>query len=198
MIGKLIKSHAHTDYVCQIYGPHEVEIPPAPADYAFGSFVRLPLGGGNGALVGVIYDTQLYNPDFGNLGPRLSPESDLKIFSPDYLVEKVTLVGIMAVGMFDRHGTPTHGIPPLAGQIDTLVETMEDEMVKDFHVKNPDGVRLGYAPLLLGRENPHSRHLLLEIIQRLSRLFPDQATKLAVLRRELSWQSYIRPTGGKA
>lgn len=198
MIGKLIKSHAHTEYVCQIYGPHEVEIPPAPADYAFGSFVRLPLGGGNGALVGVIHDTQLYNPDFGNLGPRLSPESDLKIFSPDYLVEKVTLVGIMAVGMLDKNDVPTHGIPPLSVQIDTLVERMDDEAVKHFHAQNPGGVRLGYAPLLLGQDSFLSRHLLLQIIKHLNGLFPELESKLSVLHRELSWQSYIRPTGGMA
>ena len=97
MFGKLIKSNAHTDYVCQIYGPGEVDASPSPADYAFGTFVRIPLAVGYGHLVGVIYDTVLLNPEFGNLGPRLSPVSDLAVFSPDYLAEKVTLVGITSV-----------------------------------------------------------------------------------------------------
>ena len=43
LIGKLIKSNSHTDYICQIYGPGEVEAPPVPADYAFSAFVRIPL-----------------------------------------------------------------------------------------------------------------------------------------------------------
>ena len=89
-LGKLIKSNSHIDYVCQIYGPGEVEAPPAPADYAFGTFVSIPLDNAANDLIGLIYDTQLFNPDFGNLGPRLSPVPDLAAFSPDYLAEKIT------------------------------------------------------------------------------------------------------------
>ena len=41
VIGKIVKSFSHINYVCQIYGPLEVEVPPYPADYAFGHFVRV-------------------------------------------------------------------------------------------------------------------------------------------------------------
>jgi len=196
MIGKLIKSNTHTDYICQIYGPNEVETPPNPADYAFGTFVRIPLGSGDDDLIGVIYDTQLYNPDFGNLGPRLSPAPDLKVFSPDYLVEKVTLVGIIAVGMMAEGSAPFHGVPPLSAQIDSLVERMDEETVRRFHRKEPNGVRVGYAPLLLRQNSTLSYHLLIHIVSWLSDLFPEHGTKLSVLRRELNWQSTIRPAGG--
>ena len=40
-IGKIVKSDSHINYVCQIYGPREVEAQPGPADYAFGRFVRV-------------------------------------------------------------------------------------------------------------------------------------------------------------
>src|SRR5437588_4072646 len=40
-IGKIVKSYSHINYVCQVYGPREVEQMPAPADYAFGRFVRI-------------------------------------------------------------------------------------------------------------------------------------------------------------
>jgi hypothetical protein len=195
-IGKLVKSNVHTDYVCQIYGPGEVEEPPAPDDYAFGMFVRMPLDGGRGDLVGVIYDTVLHNPDFGNLGPRLSPASDLEVFSPDYLTEKVTLVGITAVGALAADGRASQGVPPLAAQIDTLVEGMTDEAVRAFHATDDGRVRLGYAPLLLGQGSPLARHLLLRIVERLSELFPDEADRLAVLRHEWTWQTCIEPMGG--
>jgi len=198
MIGKLIKSNAHTDYVCQVYSPNEVETPPSPADYSFGTFVRMALEAGHGDLVGVIYDTYLHNPDFGNLGPRLSPTPDLEVFSPDYLAEKVTLVWIMVIGFLNQDSIPTHGVPPLSAQIDTLVERMDDEAVKCFHNQEPDGVRMGYAPLLLSQNNHIAHHLVLQILNRLSRLFPEHETKLSVLRHELNWQSHIRPTGGMA
>ena len=195
-IGKLVKSNAHTDYVCQIYGPGEVEMPPSSADYAFGAFVRIPLEGSTSDLIGLIYDTQLFNPDFGNLGPRLSPAPDLAVFSPDYLAEKVTLVGITALGTLAPDGTATHGVPPLAAQIDALVERMDDDAVRRFHRAPGGGVRLGYVPLLLALGSPLARHLVLHVIERLATLFPDQTARLSVLRGELAWQATIGPLGG--
>ncbi len=195
-IGKLVKSNSHTDYVCQVYGPGEVEEPPAPDEHGFGTFVRVPLGEGRGDLVGVVYDTVLHNPDFGNLGPRLSPASDLEVFSPDYLTEKVTLVGITAVGSLAADGTVTHGVPRLCAPIDTLVERMADEAVRGFHRADDGAVRIGYAPLLLGQGSPLARHLLLCVVDRLSELFPDQAQRLAVLHHQWTWQTCIEPMGG--
>ncbi|MDY7080250.1 MAG: hypothetical protein SXV54_25490 [Chloroflexota bacterium] len=199
IVGKIIKSNSHTDYVCQVYGPGEVEAPPVPADYAFGTFVRIPLGEGNGHLVGLIYDTVLLNPEFGSLGPRLSPAPELAIFSPDYLAEKVTLVGITAVGTLAPDGTATHGVPSLAAQIDALVEQMDDDVIRTFHhpaSSNPAGVHLGYAPLLLALGSPLARHLLLRVVDRLIALFPGQEAHLSVLRGELAWQTVIGPVGG--
>jgi len=196
VIGKLAKSNVHTDYVCQIYDPGDVEQPPVSDDYAFGTFVRMPLGGGRGELVGVIYDTVLHNPEFGNLGPRLSPASDLEVFSPDYLTEKVTLVGIAAVGTLAADGTATHGVPPLSAQIDTMVERMDNETIRAFHGADGGQLRLGYAPLLLAQRSPLARHLLLRIVEQLSELFPDQRETLSVLRHEWIWQVCIQPMGG--
>jgi hypothetical protein len=196
IIGKLVKSNSHADYVCQIYGLGEVETLPTVADYGFGTFVRIPLGEGQGHLIGIVYDTVLLNPDFGSLGPRLSPASDLAVFSPDYLAEKVTLVGISAVGALDPGGAATHGVPPLAAQIDALVEQMDDDAVRAFHRALNGGVRLGYAPLLLSLGNPLAQHLLLGVVDRLTALFPDRAPHLSVLRGELAWRTMIAPVGG--
>jgi hypothetical protein len=197
-IGKLIKSNTHTDYVCQVCGPAEVETPPAAADHGFGTFVRIPLDTDQGHLVGIIYDTVLLNPDFGSLGPRLSPAPDLAVFSPDYLAEKVTLVGITAVGTLASDNTATHGVPPLAAQIDALVERMKDDAVRAFHRAPGGGVRLGYAPLLLSQGSPLAHPLLLHVIDRLTDLFPNQTAHLSVLRGEMAWQATIAPVGGAA
>jgi hypothetical protein len=197
-IGKLVKSNTHTDYVCQIYGPAEVETPPTAADHGFGTFVHIQLDVGQGHLVGIVYDTVLLNPDFGNLGPRLSPAPDLAVFSPDYLAEKVTVVGITAVGTLTPDGTATHGVPPLAAQIGALVEQIDDNAVRAFHRAPGGGVRLGYAPLLLSLGSPLARHLLLCVVDRLTALFPDQTSHLSVLRGELAWQTIIAPVGAAA
>lgn len=197
-LGKLVRSSSHIDWICQIHGPSDIESPPSVTDYAFGTFVRISLGDDPSELVGLVYDTVLLNPEFSNLGPRLSPAPDLAVFSPDYLSEKVTLVGITAIGTLAPDGTATHGVPSLAAQIDALVERMDNDAIRSFH--RPAGgsqmIRIGYAPLLLSLGSPLARHLLLNVIGRLAVLFPDQATHLSVLCGELAWQTVIGPVGG--
>lgn len=195
-IGKLIKSNSHTDYVCQVYGPAEVAVPPEPQDYAFGTFVQIPLSGDNGYIVGVIYDTILVNPDFGNLGPRLSPAPDLAVFSPDYLAEKVTLVGITALGSVSPGGLAHQGVPPMTAQIDALVDPMVDDGVRAFHATPEGHVAVTYAPVLLAQTRPLTHHLLMAILGRLRALFPGSTARLDVLTHELSWRAYVSPLGG--
>ena len=193
-LGKIIKSNSHTDYVCQIYGPGEVARPPAREDYAFGTFVRVELGD-DGWLVGIIYDTMLFNPDFGRLGPRLSPEPELAVFSPDYLNEKATLIGIAAVGTMSRVGNVMQGVPSLAASTDALVEPLTDEQIRTFHQGSPIP-QLAYAPLLLAQGSPLALSLLRAVTTAVMRLFPDQAALLSVLRDDLEWKAQIAPLGG--
>lgn len=193
-LGKIIKSNSHTDYVCQVYGPGEVESPPAREDYAFGTFVQVELGDDRW-LVGITYDTMLLNPDFGRLGPRLSPEPELAIFSPDYLNEKATLVGIAAVGMMDAAGNAVQGVPSLAASTDTLVERMTEDQIRVFHQGNSTP-QLAYAPLLLAQGSPLALPLLRTVTDRLVALFPDQADLLTVLQDDLAWKAQVGPLGG--
>ena len=195
IIGKLVKSNSHVDYVCQIYGQNETADPPSPSDYRFGNFVRIGLGQPNqGHLVGVIYNTILMNPDFGSLGPRLSPPADLEIFSPDYLVEKAILVGIVAIGHVGGEGNVRQGVPPFAATVDAMVETMTDEEVAAFH-GHGETLYIRYAPLLMTQNNPLALNLLLDIIQRLEPQFPEQRGRLRILRTNLAWKSCVEPVG---
>ena len=50
-------------------------------------------------MIGVIYNSQLINPEYGNYGPRLSTPSRLNtVFSPDYLNEQGVLISILLLG----------------------------------------------------------------------------------------------------
>src|SRR5438128_7771993 len=191
-IGKIVKSDSHINYICQIYGPREVEVEPGPADYAFGRFVRVairseqsdsddPHSDLNFALgisqepvtyaVGVIYDTILLNPAFGSLGPRLSNETQVELFSPDYIAEKAVLIYVMILGMMELRRTPTgtaeflsvmHGVPLLSLELGSEIETMTDEEVQAFHffhdtISGPDAqnayLHMGYLPHIIAQRN---------------------------------------------
>ncbi len=166
-IGKIVKSDSHINYVCQIYGPREVEVEPVPADYAFGRFVRIAIRSGQPDdsentldymlginqepvtyAVGVIYDTILLNPAFGALGPRLSNETQVELFSPDYIAEKAVLIYIMVLGSMEVQRiaegdvqvlSAMHGVPLLSLELGSEIETMTDDEVRTFHFFSDTG-----------------------------------------------------------
>ncbi len=226
-IGKIVKSNTHIDYVCQVYCRGECDPLPQPGDYALGTFVSIALegvapfgtgdggtgdggAGGGGAeesppgarrLIGVIYNTLLLNPDFGSLGPRLSQRSDLEIFSPDYLAETATLVGVITVGWQTESGAYRQGVPGLAATVNNVVHRLDDDDLYAFHANGKaDGgangrICLHYVPVLLSTQSPIVPPLLLNIVDRLRLLFPDQQRPLAVMRNNLAWKSIVEPAG---
>jgi len=181
------------DYVCQVYGESEAVPVPQAQDYGFGTFVGIEQESG-GYLVGIIYNTILLNPEFGNLGPRLSPREELAVFSPDYLAEKVTLVALAMLGSVDAVGGVQQGVPLIAPRLDARVRTLSQEEVVDFH-HSSTGIRLAYLPMLYAMNMALAPHLVLAIIDMLSQLFPQEAERLAVLRGNVAWKSSVEPVG---
>lgn len=190
VLGKIVKSNSHTDYVCQIFGQGEADYIPQTSDYSFGTFVQIGLDNdGNCNLVGVIYDTALVNPDFGRFGPRLSPETELRIFSPDYLNERVVLTGIIVIGQ-TVNGLVQQGVPLLAATHEAYVQSLEPEAITRFHTSS-GGFRLAYLPNLLAQSGVLARDLALCVIGQLDTLMPENGRILQALADDLSWQLHI-------
>jgi hypothetical protein len=192
-IGRIASSSSHITYVCQVFGRGESDVLPAPDDFGFGTFVGIARPDGT-HLVGVIADTTLVNPEFGNLGPRLSPTEELGVFSPDYLNEKVTLVAIVVLGALGPDGQVLQGVPAVAAEIDARVRRLGEEEVIRFH-GGPQGAQLGYLPLLSATANSLAPHLLLQVIDRLQSLFPADRQRLNVLGDNLAWKAHVEPLG---
>src|ERR671927_95800 len=103
-IARIVKSNSHVDYVARVVDELDADEPPSAEDYGFAQFVAVPLAEGEEA-VGVVYDTQLANPEYGSFGPRLSSRDELKVLSPDFLHEQGVLLGILFVGWRSRAGS---------------------------------------------------------------------------------------------
>ena len=227
-IGKIVKSDSHISYVCQIHGPREVEIEPVPVDYAFGRFVRIAVRSEQNEsertmiertlghdytpktyAIGVIYDTILQNPAFGSLGPRLSNETQVELFSPDYVSEKAVLIYVMVLGMVEQQLTATgeleilsiaHGVPPLSLELDSEIEPMSDEEVRAFHLfsDRPDEepyLHMGYLPHIISQRNSLLPMVTLRIIDQLERLFPRNLSLLSIVKRNFAWRLKVETTG---
>ena len=231
-IGKIVKSDSHINYVCQIYGPREVEVEPGPADYAFGRFVRVairseqsdsddPHSDLNLALgisyepktyaVGVIYDTILLNPAFGSLGPRLSNETQVELFSPDYISEKAVLIYVMVLGMMEQRMNPNgqaeflstmHGVPLLSLELGSEIETTSDAEVCAFHFFSDQRepvqrayLHMGYLPHIIAQRNSLLPMVTLRIIDQLEHLFPQNLPLLSIVKRNFAWRLKVETTG---
>jgi hypothetical protein len=238
-IGKIVKSDSHINYVCQIYAPREMEIDPGPTDYSFGRFVRVAIRSAqtddpNAPLgiapdlsqepvtyaVGVIYDTILVNPEFGTLGPRLSNETQVELFSPDYISEKAVLIYIMVLGMIELKQTSEgntkvlsamHGVPSLSLELGSQIETMNDQEVQAFHffqdtagtsgdaTGGPNSqqpyLHMGYLPHIIAQRNSLLPMVTLRIIDQLERLFPQNLALLSIVKRNFAWRLKVETTG---
>ncbi len=229
-IGKIVKSDSHINYVCQIHGPLEFDQQPDPADYAFGRFVRiairseqsddhdvsLQLTPGKRSesqkhAVGVIYDTILVNPAFGSLGPRLSNETQVELFSPDYISEKAVIIYVMVLGMIEQRLTPggereilsvMHGVPLLSLELGSVVETMTDDEVCVFHYfSDPEPttkgqyLHMGYLPHIIAQRSSLLPMVTLRIIDQLERLFPQNLALLSIVKRNFAWRLKVETAG---
>jgi hypothetical protein len=229
-IGKIVKSDSHINYVCQIHGPLEFDQQPDPADYAFGRFVRIAIrseqsddhdvslqltpgrhSGSQKYAVGVIYDTILVNPAFGSLGPRLSNETQVELFSPDYISEKAVIIYVMVLGMIEQRLTPggereilsvMHGVPLLSLELGSVVETMTDDEVCVFHYfSDPEPttkgqyLHMGYLPHIIAQRSSLLPMVTLQIIDQLERLFPQNLALLSIVKRNFAWRLKVETTG---
>jgi hypothetical protein len=163
----------------------------------------------------VIYDTILFNPTYGSLGPRLSNESQVEMFSPDFIAEKAVMISIMILGMMEQRQTASgipevtsvmHGVPLLSLELESNVETMTDEEVRSFHFfSDPERaereehaapyLHMGYLPHIIAQRNSLLPMVSLRIIDQLERLFPQNLSLLSIVKRNFAWRLKVETTG---
>lgn len=190
-IAKIVKSNSHVDYVGRVIDVLDADEPPSASDYGFAQFVSMPLA--EMEVIGIIYNSLLANPEYGNYGPRLSPLTDLSVLSPDYLNEQGLLIGILLLG-WREGGTNYQMVPRRVIPVNQDIYRMADEDVQAFH-KNAQGrVQLHYYSQIITHAGPFSVSLLEAIIEHLEpSCAPEERQRLCVLKQTLVWQ---RTVGG--
>lgn len=190
-IARIISSSSHVDYAARVLDSLETAEPPAPTDYHFGQFVKTATG--SSEVIGVIYNSQLINPEYGNYGPRLStPPEHNAVFSPDYLNEQGVLIGILLLGWSSAQADGrrrVQGVPREVLPINADVETMTADEVRAFHHNAAGALELHYYSHVTTHAGPFAFQLLTAIVEQLEALTTERdRSRLAVLRRSLQWQ----------
>ncbi|HEX8844043.1 MAG TPA: hypothetical protein VF791_05340 [Pyrinomonadaceae bacterium] len=193
-LAKIVKSNSHVDYVGRVIDALEVFDPPGAADYGFAQFVSMPLDDGS-EIIGVIYNSQLINPEYGNFGPRLSSVPDNSVLSPDYLNERGLLIGILLLGWRDASKASHQSVPRRVIPVNQEVYRLADEDVRRFHTDRDGHVRLHYYSLVLTHAGLFSAPLIEAIIEQLEPACEaEERQRLCVLKQALVWQ---RTVGGQ-
>ena len=192
-IAKIVASRSHVDYVGRVIDRLDAETAPAADDYGFAQFVSLPAGEEGSEVVGLIYDTLLVNPEYGSLGPRLSPPAELSVLSPDYLNEQGVLVGVLLVGWRDAGGTH-HAVPRRVIPVGQEVFRLSDDGVLGFHRDAEGRLRLHYFSQVVAHAGAFALPLLEAVLEQLEAgASAEERQRFCVLRRSLAWQ---RTMGG--
>lgn len=198
-IAKIVKSNSHVDYVARVIDELDADAPPAADDYGFAQFVAVPLKEGIEA-VGVIYDSQLVNPEYGNFGPRLSSHAELKILSPDFLHEQGILLGVLLLGWRERakeHALEGvweshHGVPRRVVPVGQDVFTLPEAETYDFHRGADGSVQLHYFSQALAHAGEFAVPLVEAVIAQLEpSCAPAERQRLCVLKKSLVWQRTV-------
>lgn len=214
-IAKVVKSNSHVDYVARVIDELDADEPPSTQDYGFAQFVAVPVAEGE-EVVGVIYDTQLANPEYGSFGPRLSSHAELKVLSPDFLHEQGVLLGLLLVGWRERAGDwvsggakpgaskanaaggggwlSRQGVPRRVVPVGQDVLRLSEEDVNGFHRGADGSVQLHYFSLAVAHAGAFAAPLVEAVIAQLEpACTPAERQRLCVLKKSLIWQ---RTLGG--
>ncbi len=196
-IGSIVSSNSHLDYVAEVYKERDCDRPPELHEREFGQpvFMKKTVDGTEHAIVGVIYDTQLVDPDQGRTGPRLA-QDDQAQFTPGYIEERTTLVGIALLGTAvitdDRAITdPSHQMPRWTLEVDDTVYHCPNHFIKAFH--RVDGqIQLAYMDRLVDIAGDLGSEVVVTLIDRLRRMLPEDDSSqrvLDVVEQNVKWQA---------
>lgn len=196
-LAKIVKSNSHVDYVGRVIDVLDTDAPPSGSDYGFAQFISIPLDDGQ-EVIGVIYNSLLANPDYGNYGPRLSPAADLSVLSPDYLNEQGVLIGILLLGWRERgaggvsSSVTHHAVPRRVIPVNQDIYRLSDEEAQKFHTGADGRVQLHYYSQIITHAGPFSISLIEAILDQLEpTCAPEDQQRLCVLKGALMWQRTV-------
>ena len=184
-IGSIVSSNSHMDYTVEIYNETDRERAPDPDECGFGQpvFIKKTIQGDEYIVMGVIYDTQLVDPDQGRSGPRLA-QADQPQFTPGYVEERTKFAGVALLGIAEV--SEDGGIA-----VEDIVERCPDGVTRRFHTTEDGGLQLAYIERLLDVAGPLGAEVTLALLERLGGSFPAEEHQrvLNVIEKDVRWQS---------
>jgi hypothetical protein len=195
-LGTVAESRSHMDYTVEVYRERERDEPPEKQDYEFGQpvYATTTVRGDEYALIGVVYDSRLIDPDQGRAGPRLS-NPDQELFVPGYVDEKRTLLGVAFLGYAALNPTEdgamftdvTQDMPPWTLDIDDAVRKLSAEGFEQFHFPD-DSLCVQYYDRLISTADRFGAEVTLALLDRLRTQTDADENLLDVIEQKVKWE----------
>lgn len=194
-VGKIAKTNSHVAYMCRINSDGDREQMPVASDFTFGRFVTVDMMDSNGTdlgqVVGVIVDTLIVDPDFGlPVGSQLE-DNEEEVTMPGFMQAAFTLIEIVAVGWRSEGGHFQQTVPPHAPSIGAPVRAMEEGEAMRFHMPKPNAFQVDYLTFLMGQNQPLASQVVLQKIEWLQQVFPEEQKSLEVIYNIVAWRSVV-------
>jgi len=201
-IGCIVHSNNHMDYVVEVYRERDRDRAPKKHEYSFGHpvYTHQRVQEKDYVVFGVVYDTQIVDPDQGRAGPRLAAERQ-DMFTPGYVQDKQTILGVALLGYAKVSESPndsgggweieevSHEMPPWTLDVDMMVREVNDDAFLRLHTVDGE-LELGYYQRLLSVADSFGAEVSLSILERLRRVTGSEVDEmLDVLERNIRWQS---------
>lgn len=185
-IAKIVSSNSHIAYIARILEERDGEAVPGAEDFGFGRFVTMPVD--SDAIVGVICDSRLVNPEYMNYSPRISSMPALGGLQQNLVDEKKALIGILLLGTMSD-GEAVQQIPQRVVPAGQFVFTMEAKEIDRFHCGRDGSLQLHYFPNLLAHAGSLGVPLARTMIEQIEGICSDaDRQRLAVMANALQWK----------
>ena len=188
-IAKIVGSNSHIEYIARVLDTLDVANPPKTNDYTFGQFVKVEIE--KRSIIGVIANTQLINPDYGNFAPRLASESGNLLFSPDYLHQQGVIINILLLGYLENN-FGIHQVPSEVLAVQSIVSLLPDEKLQTFHRNQQGQLQLNYYSQIINGSGFIANSLLITIINKIEKFISvAEKNRLNLLKQNLNWQQTL-------
>ncbi len=101
----------------------------------------------------------------------------------------------------------SHGVPPLAPDLGAVVSTLTEAEIRAFHFFADSGaggsagratqpyLHMGYLPHAIAQDNALLPMAILRTVERLERIFPENAALLSIVKRNFAWRLKVVTAG---
>ena len=137
-IGTVLRSFSHVEYLVQVLNPKDNL---TLEDYSLGKFLFFESKQDINKIIGVIYDTELFNPNSLLISRQ---KEEFATYIPDFVNEIEINLKVLLLGKLNSTGFSDQSIPAEIVEAGSEVFTLDISDIARFHLTDTKQVQIKY------------------------------------------------------